>query len=139
MTQIAECTTYSRVTPSWIFGGDAQHELSDVARTPRLAAASFGAAIVFACHQAAIPSQQGVRRDKRVDFRERLASELLRGAREPAPLRVGEADALVTKVLSEHSVFGKQILGDTLVVTRHPTRDGEQEELDRQLRHSVEW
>ena len=128
MTEIAECTTDARVTPRWIVGGEAQHDLYDVARAPWLAAASSGAAVVFASDEAAIPSEQCVRRDQGIEFRERLASELARCASEPASLRVGEAHALVAKLLSEHGVLGEQILGETLVVTRHPARDCEQED-----------
>jgi hypothetical protein len=82
--------------------------------------------------------KQRIRRHQRVDLRERLASELLRGDCESTSLSVRVADAAASKLLAEHRVLREQVFGDELLVSRHPSGQGQHEKLQRRTRHRRE-
>jgi hypothetical protein len=75
---------------------------------------------------------------QRVDLRQRLASELLRSGCEPTSLGVRVANASAAKLFAQHCVLGKQVLGDALLVSGHPSGQGQERKLQRQARHHRE-
>jgi len=135
VAEVVQRATDSRVTPGLDCRWPCAHKLDDVCRSTRLAAGASCTAVVLACDEPSIPSQQSVGGDQSVELSEGFASELSGGTGKPPSLRVGEAQLAISQVLSKHGVLGKEVCGHPLMVSRHPTSEGQQEELHRQSRH----
>jgi len=67
-----------------------------------------------------------------------FAPELLRSGCEPMSLSVRVAYSVAAKLLAQHRILCEQILGDALVVSPHPSGDGQEQEMQRQARHRPE-
>jgi hypothetical protein len=56
----------------------------------------------------------------------------------PTSLSVRVAYSVAAKLLAQHRILCEQILGEALVGSRHPSGDGQEQEMQRQARHRPE-
>jgi len=77
MTQIGQRSLDSPIPPTAVFFRHAHHQILDLRRFSRSAAAPFATAIIFLRDQPAMPGQQGLGRDNRSHLSEMLASQSL--------------------------------------------------------------
>ena len=80
--------------------------------------------------QSPVPAQQRVGGDDRAKFKQNLARDAERLARQQRPLRVGEAKRAPFKSLAQHAVLRLQILNNNELLTADPTGEKKDDERD---------
>ena len=78
-----------------------------------------------------MPTQDRVRRKQRADLAEHFASEDLAFDSQSSALVVVEQDSLFAEFLSQHLVFGAEILDRSLLLLVDPASENQEEELPR--------
>src|SRR5947209_13199462 len=78
-----------------------------------------------------MPGPQRLRGDDRGHFGQKLSSQTLGSDRQPTTLVVIEPQPAIHELLAQHPVLLTQILNDLLLVLIHPSRNSEQQELER--------
>lgn len=78
-----------------------------------------------------MPSQQGVRCDKRFQFVQHFAAERVRFSREPSTFGVGKVDAACTQALLEHAILFLEVVNHIQLMTVDPPREHHQQQVKR--------
>ena len=119
------------IAPARILARQPQHQLLDLVgngQPPRLVLAPL-AVVPFLSDQHPVPSEQGIRRDQRADFRQQLAAEHLGLNGQPPPLVVAQENALLAQLFLVHLVLGPQVVNHLLLLPMDPARDDHQQQL----------
>lgn len=97
------------IAPGSVFEGRADNEPDDGTDGARPSRTATVGVSPLPCDQGSIPTHQGVRRDQRVEFAERLTSQRIRSTRQSAPFSVGESNAPTTEPLLQQPILFAQV------------------------------
>src|SRR6201995_4356771 len=105
VTDIVQSAPDPRVAPAAVLARHSQHELTVLGCSTRAHYPAATAAIVLRRDQPTVPTQRRLRRDQRVNARQRLAAELLCGECKPTPLGVRVSDPTAAQLFSRSTRF----------------------------------
>ena len=120
-----------RVPPGWVLGRHAHDERRDIWLGARATKPSRLRAVVFLGDKAAIPPQDGVRRDDAGDGCKTAPAEDFAFHRQAAALVVGETQTSGSVRRAEHPILLEQIVNDRLLLSVDPPEEQQEEERER--------
>ena len=97
------------------------------------------AVVPFLCHQLAVPAQQGVWCDQRVQPVQRFATERVRFSGESSTFGVSEANAASAQALLEQAVLFLEVVDQIQLMTVDPSREHHQQQVKRLKQRGHCW
>ena len=131
ITRVGQGPADPRVAPVPVFGGYLHDQLPDLVHDTRMSGAAPAAAIVFLRDTSAMPGEQRVGRDQRLDLSEGSAPACPGLCRQAVALRVRTAEPPRAELLAKDAVLFLEIGDDVALLLVDPAGHGDDEELQR--------
>ncbi len=129
-SQVHQSALDTTVAPAGVLLRHLEHQVNHLLLGPEASGSATSGAIVLPGHQAAIPTQDGLRGDDACDLFEDLAAQDLTPDGEAATLGIIEPEVAVAQLLAKDAVLLKEVLDDVALLAIDPGGERDEEDFE---------